>query len=356
MVSFHSSTAISHPPFAVIEHTTLLKLARDYAARKAIEQSSLKAIVLTGSVARGEPPLGDAVDLDILLISDYPPELPNEIIRLSDYVFVDAVHISTSVYTDRKAIRTHHFIGSALNDALILYDPRHYFDILQAAIRAPYNRADHIYARARSAYNAAMQVFDHISQYREDTPDSLSFDLLHDLRQTLYLAAHTLLPLVSQTQSQSVGARKLMVRFEAAARELNPNLYPQFLESLGVQDVEAKAVEGLLPEWVALYKAAAQRGEGDLLIHPFKRGYYDRGFRALIAEGHAINILWLLEETFSACARRLDPLPEAWLKFCRLTHKSNGEEFSERVRAAESFLSEIDHTLNQWADQESVER
>lgn len=341
----------------MIEHSTLLKLARDYAARKASEQSSLKAIVLTGSVARGEPPLGDAVDLDILLISDYPPETAHEIVRLSDYVFVDATHIPTSDYADRKAIRTQHFVGSALNDALILYDPRHYFDILQAAIRAPYNRADHIYARARSAYDAAMQVFDHISQYREDPPpDPLSFDLLHDLRQTLYLAAHTLLPLVSQTQSQSVGARKLMVRFEAAARELNPNLYSQLLESLGVHDVDSKAVEGLLNEWVALYKAASQRGSGDPLIHPFKRGYYDRGFRALITEGHAINTLWLLEETLSACVCGLDPLPNAWFNFCRLTHKSNGAEFSERVRVAESFLSEIDQTLNRWADQESVER
>lgn len=341
----------------MIEHSTLLKLARDYAARKANEQTLLKAIVLTGSVARGEPPLGDAIDLDILLISDYIPEVTHEIIRLSDYVFVDATHIPTSDYADRKAIRTHHFTGSAINDAVILYDPRHYFDILQAAIRAPYNRADHIYARARSAYNAALQVFDHITPYREDPPgEPLSFDLLHDLRQTLYFAAHTLLPLVSQTQSQSVGGRKLMVRFEAAARELNPNLYLQFLESLGVHDVEPKTVEGLLNEWAALYKAAAQRGSADLLIHPFKRGYYDRGFRALIAEGHAINTLWLLEETLSACARGLDPLPATWINFCRMTHKSNGAEFSERVRAAELFLSEIDQTLNQWADHESVER
>jgi hypothetical protein len=147
-----------------------------------------------------------------------------------------------------------------------------------------------------------------------------------------------------------------MVRFEAAARELIPTLYPQFLQALGGYDVDAKTVEGLLNDWVALYKAASQRGSGDLLIHPSKRGYYDRGFRALIAEGHAINTLWLLEETLSACARGLDPLPEPWHNFCRLTHKANGAEFSERVRAAETFLSEVDHTLNQWADQEGIER
>ncbi len=340
----------------MIEQATLLKLARDYAARKANEHPSLKAIVLTGSVARGEPPLGDAVDLDILLINDYPPEDTTEILRLSDYVFIDAVHTPAAHYADRKAIRTHHFTSSALNDALILHDPRHYFDILQASVRAPYNRADHIYARARSAYNAATQKFDTFSLYGEDPPPGpLSLDLIFDLHETLYLAAHTLLPLVSQTQAQSTGRRKFMVRLEAAARELKSDLYLNFLEALGVSEVEPTAVEGWLNDWVALYKAAAQRGGDDPSIHPLKRGYYDRGFRALIDEGHAVNTLWLLEHTLLACARRLDPLPEAWIKFSQWTHKSNGAEFSERVRAAESFLSSLDQILNRWADKEGLE-
>ena len=339
----------------MIEQSTLLKLARDYASRKSSEQPSLKAIVLTGSVARGEPPLGDAVDLDILLIADYLPEQTTEIIRLSDYVFVDAKYVATSAYVDRKAIRVHHFTSAALNDALILYDPRHYFDILQSSVRAPYNRADHIYERARSAYNAAMQSFDPFLIYREDPPEDVTFDLISDLQSSLALAAHSLLPLVSQTQSSSTGIRKLMVRFEAAANELNPALYPQFLEALGAHDVEANAVEGLLNDWVALYKAASKSGSDDPLIHPLKRGYYDRGFRALISSGHAINSLGLLEATSCACARRLDPLPEAWSHLTRLLHKSTGAEFSERVQATESLLDHIDQTLIRWADREGLE-
>ena len=154
----------------MIEQQTLLRLARDYAARKAAERPSLKAILLTGSVARGEPPLGDAVDLDILLIDDFLPDPAAETIRLSEFVFIDAVYARTADFADRKAVRTHHFTGPALNDALPLHDPRHYFDLLQAAIRAPYNRPDHIYARARSAHNAARHAFDSLTPFLDDIP------------------------------------------------------------------------------------------------------------------------------------------------------------------------------------------
>lgn len=339
----------------MIEQSTLLKLARDYANRKSSEQPSLKAIVLIGSVARNEPPLGDAVDLDILLIGDFLPEKTSEIIRLSDNVFIDAQYVATSQYIDRKAIRVHHFTSAALNDALILYDPRHYFDILQASVRAPYNRTDHIYDRARSAYNAAIQSFDPFLIYREDPPENVTLDLISTLQSTLTLTAHSLLPLVSQTQSSSTGIRKLMVRFEAAANELNPELYSHFLEAFGAHDVEASAVEGLLNEWLALYKTASKSGSDDPLTHPLKRGYYDRGIRALIESGHAINSLLLMEVTMCACARRLDPLPDTWSHLTHLLHKSTPTEFSERVRATELLLDQIDQTLIRWADREGLE-
>lgn len=336
----------------MIEQATLLKLARDFAARKAVEQSSLKAIVLTGSVARGEVALGDAVDLDLLLISDLLPEHSREILRLSDNVFIDATYVAASTYTDKKAVRIDHFLSSMLNDALILHDPRHYFDILQASVRAPYNRPDHIYARARAAYNAAMQRYDPLSFYREDPPEAVTPELLTELRAALYLCAYTLLPLMNQ--SQASGPRKIMVRFEAAARELNAELYVLFLQALGVSEVGAPAIEGWVNDWAALYKAAAPK-VSDEFCHPLKRGYYDRGYRALIQAGHALNILWAFEETLSACGRGLATPPELWTTYLNATHKDTPQGFAERVRVLETLLNELDQTLIRWADREGLE-
>ena len=147
----------------MIEQATLLRLARDYADRKMKDRPTMRAVVLVGSVARGEPPLGDAVDLDVLLIDDYIPDPAYELVRLSENVLVDALFVRTADYADRKALRAQPFAAPAINDALILHDPRHYFDILQASVRAPYNKPDNLLARSRAAFEAARRSVDRFS-------------------------------------------------------------------------------------------------------------------------------------------------------------------------------------------------
>ncbi len=339
----------------MIEQSTLLRLARDYAERKKKERPSLKAIVLIGSVARGEPPLGDAVDLDVLLIDDLLPDPPYEFVRLSENVLVEALFVRAADYADRRALRAHHFSAPALNDALILYDPRHYFDILQASIRAPYNKPDNIYARARSAFTGAQQVIDRFALWREDPPPAPpANDELKEFRQALYLAAQSLI-LLSGQPGDTVGPRKFMARFEAVARQHHPELYSLYLAALGVADLPSAYLDSLLPEWLALYKSAGQRGVVDPLIHPAKRGYYERGFRALSAEGHGINTLWLFEHTLAAAAQGLDPHPAAWLNLMQATGKAALPDFLERIRYAEQLVALTEETLTAWAKKESVE-
>ncbi|MEK9164038.1 MAG: hypothetical protein AAB342_01645 [Chloroflexota bacterium] len=114
-------------------------------------------------------------------------------------------------------------------------------------------------------------------------------------------------------------------------------------------------IEASLADWLVLYKAASQRPPTDAVVHPLKRGYYERGFRALIAEGHALNTLWLLERTMAASVCDLDSPPEAWVKFLGVTGKRTGAEFSERIRQTESLLTLMDETLIRWAKNEAIE-
>ena len=339
----------------MLAQTTLLHLARDYAERKVKERPSLKAVVLTGSVARGEPALGEAADLDIILIDDFIPDPSHEIVRLSDNVFVDAVFVRAADYADRKSLRAHHFIAPALNEALSLHDPRHYFDILQAAIRAPYNRPDNIYARARSALATAQRSIDRFSQRREDAPlADPTLDDLEEYRQALYQAGQSII-LLSGQPGDTVGARKFMARYEAAARRHNPELYPLFLAAFGVGNLTPASFDIYLPEWSTLYKIANGQGAVEPLIHPARRGYYERGFHALIAEGHALNTLWLFEHTLATCVRHLDPVPDIWLGYLYSAGKSTGAEFAERTHHAEQLVALTDTALTAWAKKENVE-
>jgi hypothetical protein len=339
----------------MIEQNVLMRLAREYADRKIKEIPSLRAIVLAGSVARGEPALGDAVDIDILLIDDHIPDPAYEVVRLSENVFIDATFVRVAELADRKALRMHHYLAPALNDALILHDPRHYFDILQASVRAPYNKPDNIYARARSALTPAQRIVDRFTLWREDPPaDGPSADDLNDLRQALYLIAQSII-LLSGQPGDAVGGRKFMVRFEAASRQHNTDLYPLFLETLGIANLPVNTLESLLPDWLAAYKAANQQGNANALIHSYKRGYYERGFKALAAEGHALNTLWLFEHTLAACVQGQNPAPAVWGTYLQTTGKADTKGFIERIRQAENLTSLADETLNGWAKRENVD-
>jgi hypothetical protein len=339
----------------MIEQNVLLRLAREFADRKIKANPTLRAIVLAGSVARAEPALGDAVDIDILLIDDVVPDPAYEVERLSENVFIDATYVRVAELADRKALRMHHYLAPALNDALILHDPRHYFDILQASVRAPYNKPDNIYARARAALTPAQRIIDRFTLWREDPPaDGPSFNDLADLRQALYLIAQSII-LLSGQPGDAVGPRKFMVRFEAASRRHDTNLYPLFLESLGIARLPPNVLDSFLPEWLALYKAANQRGSTHPVIHSYKRGYYERGFKALAAEAHTLNTLWLFEQTLAACAQAADPVPPVWQSYLNATGKADTAGFMERIRQVESLTALADATLNGFAKKENVE-
>lgn len=339
----------------MIEQAILLRLARDYADRKMKERPTLRAVVLVGSVARAEPPLGDAIDLDLILIDDTIPEPSFDLVRLSENVFVDAQFVRTADYADRKALRAQPYIAPALNGALILHDPRHYFDILQAAVRAPYNKPDNIFARARAAFTQAQNSINRFTLWREDPPATPpSFDDLADFRTALYALGQALI-LLSGQPGDTVGSRKFMVRYETVTRQYHPELYPLFLAALGVTNFPIADYELFLADWLALYKAAAQRGLTDPLINAVKRGYYERGFRALVAEGHTFNTLWLFEQTLAACVCDLNPQPDLWQHYLRLTGKDTPLNFGERIRQAEKLLARTDETLLAWAKKESVD-
>lgn len=338
----------------MIEHSTLMRLARDYAGRKVKERPTLRAVVLVGSVARGEPPLGDAVDLDILLIDDYPPDPSVELERLSDNVLVDAAFVRAADFADRKALRAQPYSAPALNDAVILHDPRHYFDILQASVRAPYNKPDNLYGRARAAFDLAQPRIDRLSLWREDPPPAPpGLDELADLREALYHLGQSLI-LLTGSPGDTVGPRKFMVRYEAAARTHSPRLYALFLDALGVARFPVADYELFLADWLALYKAG-QGGRSDRLVDSARRGYYERGFRALVAEGHTLNTLWLFEHTLAACVRGLPAQPEAWRRYLAAAGKDTPAGFGDRVRAAEELLQATETVLNTWARQENVQ-
>ena len=83
-----------------IERATLLKIAKDAAQQRLTARPSLISAYLIGSVAANEPLLGDATDIDLVLIDSNPPPVAREVVRLTDQVALDIHHRGRADYAN----------------------------------------------------------------------------------------------------------------------------------------------------------------------------------------------------------------------------------------------------------------
>lgn len=349
----------------MIERDVLLRLAREFAEEKGRARPTLVAGFLTGSVARAEPPLGDATDIDISLIDYDPPESYEPYVRLSDTVLIDYSYSHPQALQDKRMLRQHPLLGPSLYDAVPLYDPRHVFDLLQASVRGQFDEPENVYARARRAYGEACECFDTIARFRaEPVPVPLDRDELHSLHAVYEWVATAVLMITFRSHSH----RRHMMQFEAAAIQLEqPQLHRLALRGLGYADLNADAIAELRAQWLEIYQAANRFHAGpwdeDRCLHPTRELYYLRGFETLAEAGHAHNSLLLLEHTLAACANQIlthappeaaAPYLESYAAWLTRTKKGSAEEFAERVTLAGELLGRVDELLNSWARDEGV--
>lgn len=350
----------------MIDYAVLLRLAQDFARRMASERPTLQAAYLIGSVARQEPPLADATDIDVVLIDSDPPAFWDRYVRLSDSVLIDYLYTSPDDYRDKQALRRHPFFGPNLFTAVPVYDPRHLFDLVQAGARSQIDKSENVYARARTAYRWAAESFERIQHYRyQVAPMPLAYSVSTALHRVVEFATTAVL----LTQYKSHSARRHMVTFEAVARQLDRiDLHQLALEALGVFDLTDAETTAMCEDWGQLYGAANRynptpTGEA-LIIHPVRRLYYQRGFEMLIAAGHGRNAMLLLEQTLTRSMEQIglyappedaEVFGEMYQAYLLRTYKGEVDHFRGRVEQAGQLLMQVDAFLIQWARRENVD-
>lgn len=349
----------------MIEREILLRAAREFADHQRSERPTCIAAYLVGSVSRDEPPLGEAVDLDIVLVDEDPPDVYEACVRLTDSVLIDYRFSHPDEYNDKRALRQHPLYAQSLFDALPLHDSGHFFDLLQAAVRGQFDTAQNVYARARNACLQARKHFDSIAGYRlEPAPIPLDLDELHGLQGVFEWGVTAVLMLVYEPHS----CRRHMVRFgQAAGRIGKPELIDLVADGLGYLGLRETDVAELRSVWLDIYRAAGSFHQGtwneDHVVHPSRQLYYLRGFEALESQGHAVDSLALMEHTLAACANQIithappeDAVPylENYALWLSRTRKGTEQAFSDRVTLAGEFLEQVDSLLVDWARNEGL--
>jgi hypothetical protein len=330
----------------VIERTTLLKIARDTAAQRLAARRSLISAYLTGSVAADEPLLGEATDIDLILIDSEPPPVAREIIRLTDQVALDIQYRYKAEYANAKTLRVHPWRGPEICAPFFLLDPSHFFELAQANVRGQFHRPDFVAARARAFAALALDAV-HVGLLPgQEGSEPVTVEAF--CRSLLY-AANALITLTAFP----AGGRRLLLKLEAATQKLKrPDLYAAFLPVLEEAELDVSRANGLLQSWSAAYRAG--QSVEDELVHPARRTIYERGFKAQIDADRAGEMLWLMLYTWQALLKNLpgdSPHADQWRSFLEQVHMGTPADFAARVEQARAYVTLAAETVESWAEQ-----
>lgn len=329
---------------APIERATLLKIARDAAQQRMVTRPSLISAYLTGSVAAAEPLMGEATDIDLVLIDAATPAAAREVVRLTDQVALDVQYRGKDEYANPKSLRVHPWLGPELAEPLFLIDRTHFFELAQASARGQFHRPEYVAARARTFLAWARGEL-HIGLLPGAEPET--FVTLGGLCQAMLYAANAAISLTGFPGA----SRRLTMKLEAAAGKLRRlDLHGEFLALLR-SELAPERAEALLADWQAAYRAG--QTATDELIHPARRTIYERGFRAHIQADRAAEALWLMLATWNAAMRHMPAgsgQAERWASFLDTLGLATPEAFGERVQQAVDYVTLVDGLVEDWAE------
>ena len=325
-----------------ITRQKLIDLAREEAQKRSAAGDLLSAYLI-GTVAHGDPLLGDNADIDMVLIHATPPDQEREIVRLSGQVHFDITHHHREHYEKPSELRTDPWLGPALCEPIFLYDPDHFFEWAQAGARGQYYRADHTHARGTAFLAQARQ-------------QASLLQVSGRWVRTYLLAALNAANAIASLYKFPVAGRRLTLQLQRQTQLLErPHVYGGFLKLIGADQIHDWSIVELYQPWVQAFDTASHTN-GDVLLAECRKDYYLSGFQALSDEDNQKAVLWPLLYTWerSLHAIKLGATVEqhlgAWQRALTLTGLDDDHR-AARESALLDYIQLIESELNQWAEE-----
>lgn len=333
---------------------SLLKNAQEFVAEQVRKDFQILAAYLCGSVLEEEYLLGGTTDIDLFFVRLDEPVVKREAIRLTDEVHLDIAHLDQKEFRQARQLRVHPWLGPALKDARVLYDPQHFMDFTVAGVRGQFTRADHTHARASQPADSARRILSGLREYQpQPNPDNL----LRYLR----AVAHTA-NAIAVLSGPPLTERRFLVRYPPRAAAVGrPGLYRGLLGLLGASRLEREWLSGWINDWQAACEAVngGQKASSAALparLHTLRLPYYRSAFESFQAGPQPENLLWPLLHTWTLAVNQLEQDSvhcHKWEQaFTRL--ELAGPAFAERLAALHAYLEMVEEILADWARQNGV--
>ena len=329
-----------------ITRETLIRIAKETAQKRALADPGLVAAYLTGSLLSENPFLGSSTDIDIVLVHAGQPKVRREILPVTPEIHLDIVHNPRSEYKKPKELRIHPWLGPELYDPLPLYGTQHFFEFVQAGVRAEYDGPANVLARARRNAEHARQIWSGLQLSQETGPARLLSYL-----KSLNHAANA----VALLSGAPLAERRFLLQFrERAAAAGVPGLATGLLGLLGGAQVDAATLSEFLTEWEKTFVEAYSRNMVHASIAAPRLAYYKLAFAVMLAGESPQSVLWPMIHTWTLSAAALPPTHQSrWQVACE-TLGLAGDLFRERVEGLDHFLDTIEELLENMASSQGL--
>ena len=324
-----------------ITRETLIRIAKETAQKRALSDPGLVAAYLTGSLRTENPFLGNSTDIDIVFVHTGQVEVSREILPLTPEVHLDLVHRPRSDYDKPKELRLDPWLGPELYDPLPLYVTRHFFEFVQAGVRAEYHDPANVLARARRNADHARQVWSGIQTNLEYNPA-----LLLSYLESVSLAANA----IAVLNGDPLAERRFLLQFPSRAEAVGaPDLTAGLLGLLSEDQTDAAALGGFLPAWEKAFMDAASRPRVHASIAAARLAYYKKMFESMLAGESPWSVVWPLIHTWTLSAAVLPPTRRSdWQTACE-TLGLTGGAFSGQLDRLDHFLDTVEEILENMA-------
>jgi hypothetical protein len=323
-----------------INREKLVDLARQETARRASADDDILAGFVIGSVATGDPLLGGTADVDLVLVHGSTPPVDREVIPLSSDVHLDIAHHPQSLYAHPPQLRVHPWFGPAVYEPVLVYDPQHFFERVQAGVRGQFQRPDHVIARARALLDRARQACG-------------SLPAANAWLQTYTAAVLEAANAAACLAGPPAAGRRLALVLEQRALALaHPEILTGFGLLLGADRLPVPDMDRVLQMWSTAFDGASRVSSDPLCTTP-RRSYYLAAFRALAEMGRPDAAVWPMLTTWDRAIARLNGSAPSdateWQQLLRSLDLSSSAS-ARRADELETYIDHMETILEGWAE------
>lgn len=333
-----------------ITRDILLKAARTVVQQRTMRDKHILCVYLTGSIIDDLPLLGGTADIDLIFVHDDTPPEPREILRLTPDVHLDLAHHDQSIYNQPRELRINPWIGSyLLKDPIVLHSTQHWFEFIQATVKATFNQPETVLQRAIPLAEEARQTWlDFQLDPQEPNPERIWAYL-----QSLEQAANSLAIL----EGAPLTERRFMLQFPKRVAELGyPGMASGLVDLIAPQMPDSNTIERWILDWKETLTKVGQLPDCPLALNPIRHGYYTRAASALVIEQPAAA-LWIMLHTWTRAITCCQVDPESLEKWnaCLTELGIHGDNFQDCMNHFDQFLDQVEEIIEKWADHYGID-